>query len=263
MLAGLRGGQTPRSFGVTANRFKAYCEAHPVYGQKALPLLEVNVKAAQLRKGAHIRNKTHCINGHSFAEHGRVAMHKGWKTRQCRACELMRYRRGGLMAAPVLEQVKARIVAGSSISSFTKPGDGYLVKFSTLARYRRENPEFGRLVAEAISDRRLYPASMPVAAGTFRYEWDPRDLHAISAMLPEQFPGKCDVVQSIFLALIEGRLDRSQVEHHLRRFVRDYNRQHPTKYAKFGNSLLLSLDEVLFEDGTATRGDTVSKGLWD
>jgi hypothetical protein len=34
-------------------------------------------------------------------------------------------------------------------------------------------------------------------------------------------------------------------------------------FAKFGNSLLVSLDEVLFEGGTATRGDTVSKGLWD
>jgi hypothetical protein len=82
-------------------------------------------------------------------------------------------------------------------------------------------------------------------------------------MLPDHFPGKNEVVQSIFLALVEGRLDRSQVERHLRRFVREYNRQHPTKYAKFGNSLLLSLDEVLFEDGSATRGDNVSQGLWD
>jgi hypothetical protein len=38
---------------------------------------------------------------------------------------------------------------------------------------------------------------------------------------------------------------------------------YPWQYAKFGDALLLSLDEVMFEDGTATRGDTVSRGLWD
>jgi hypothetical protein len=38
---------------------------------------------------------------------------------------------------------------------------------------------------------------------------------------------------------------------------------YPTKYAKFGNSPLVSLDEVLFDDGNTTRGDTVSRGLWE
>ena len=82
-------------------------------------------------------------------------------------------------------------------------------------------------------------------------------------MLPDNFPGKNDVVQSIFLALFEGRLDRGQVERHLRRFVREYNRQHPTKFAKFGDSQLVSLDERLFEDGATTRGDMVTRSLWD
>jgi hypothetical protein len=44
--------------------------------------------------------------------------------------------------------------------------------------------------------------------------------------------------------------------------IADHNKRFPTKYAKFGNSPLVSLDEVLFEDGTTTRGDTVSRGLW-
>jgi hypothetical protein len=82
-------------------------------------------------------------------------------------------------------------------------------------------------------------------------------------MLPDSFPDKKDVLQSIFLALIEGQLDRSQVRKHLRQFVSGYRRQHPTKFAKFGNSLLVSLDEVLFDGGTTTRCDTVSRGLWD
>lgn len=35
------------------------------------------------------------------------------------------------------------------------------------------------------------------------------------------------------------------------------------KFRKFGDSSLVSLDEVLFDDGSTTRGDTVSRGLWD
>jgi hypothetical protein len=49
--------------------------------------------------------------------------------------------------------------------------------------------------------------------------------------------------------------------------IRDYvsaqDRMFPTKFAKFGDSPLVSLDEVLFDSGTATRGETVSRGLWD
>jgi hypothetical protein len=44
-------------------------------------------------------------------------------------------------------------------------------------------------------------------------------------------------------------------------YIAEQNRLYPTKYAKFGDSPLGSLDE--FDDGTATRGDTVSQGLWD
>jgi hypothetical protein len=37
----------------------------------------------------------------------------------------------------------------------------------------------------------------------------------------------------------------------------------PTNFAKFGDARLVSLDEVLFEGGTMTRGDNVSQSLWD
>lgn len=42
----------------------------------------------------------------------------------------------------------------------------------------------------------------------------------------------------------------------------EYNRQH-RKYARFGNSPLLSQDEALFDDGSGTRGDNVTRSLWD
>jgi len=75
----------------------------------------------------------------------------------------MRCHRGGVITPEVLQTVTSRIVAGSSSSSFTKAGTGgYLVKFSTLARYRRENPAFHRLVIESMQNRLYY--SRPPAA---------------------------------------------------------------------------------------------------
>ena len=151
MMTALREGKTLRKFAVKAPRLEAYFKIHPDYEREARPLIEANAKAAHLRKGAHLRDKTHCVNGHSFAEHGRVAMHKGWMTRQCRACEVMRYHRGGVIKPKILQKVKDRLKVKASLSSFTK-GPGYLVRPDTLARYRREHPDFNRSVMEVIKD---------------------------------------------------------------------------------------------------------------
>jgi hypothetical protein len=67
MMAALREGGTLRSFGVRPPRLEAYFKTNPEYAQEALPLIAANVQAAKLRKGARLRNKTHCANGHSYA----------------------------------------------------------------------------------------------------------------------------------------------------------------------------------------------------
>jgi hypothetical protein len=44
----------------------------------------------------------------------------------------------------------------------------------------------------------------------------------------------------------------------------DDSRLAPIAKEKLGfDARLVSLDEVMFEDGSMTRGDTVSRGLWD
>jgi hypothetical protein len=63
--------------------------------------------------------------------------------------------------------------------------------------------------------------------------------------------------------VFEKSLRREDVRARVKQFIAAHNRMYPTKYAKFGDSPLVSLDEVLFEDGSTTRGDTVSRGLWD
>jgi hypothetical protein len=104
---------------------------------------------------------------------------------------------------------------------------------------------------------------LAVAAGTFKYEWDPADLQLIRSMLPANFPDKDVVINEVIVSLLEGRLDRRQIGAKVHWYIKAQNRLFPTKYRKFGRGLLASLDEPLFEDGTGTRSDNVSRGFWD
>ena len=117
VLVGLHEGRTPRSFYVTAPQLNAYCETHPEFGREAIPLFKENAKAARLRKGSHNRSKTHCPNGHSYAEHGRVAIQTGWVTRACRICESKRSLVGGIMKPDVLVKIQSALKSGLTIGS--------------------------------------------------------------------------------------------------------------------------------------------------
>jgi hypothetical protein len=189
-MVALRDGTTPHIFGVNTKSLDLYFAARPEYARQARPLMEANAKAAYLRKGAHIREKTHCVNGHSFAEHGRVAMHKGWLTRQCRACELMRSRRGDKIRPEVLAKVTLALKSGLTVAAITKSGrPTRLVKHNALARYRRENPEFDRFVLDHSKDsirRGQLLWRQRLRNEATRQERN--DYHRIRSMLPVGFP---------------------------------------------------------------------------
>jgi hypothetical protein len=68
---------------------------------------------------------------------------------------------------------------------------------------------------------------------------------------------------AIFEDLLTGKLKRDDVRARIQTYIAAHNRMFPTKFAKFGDSPLVSLNDVMFEGGTATRGDAVSRGLRD
>jgi hypothetical protein len=70
-----------------------------------------------------------------------------------------------------------------------------------------------------------------------------------------------DIVQSIFVAMLEGSLRRDDVRYRVQEFVAVHNRdanKHGT--GKYG---LRSIDAPAFVDSSTTFGDTISRGLWD
>jgi hypothetical protein len=68
-------------------------------------------------------------------------------------------------------------------------------------------------------------------------------------------------VARLFEHLLMGALKREDVRARLKDYTAEFKKLFPTKYAKFGNSPLVSLDEVMFEDGSTTRGDIVQLAL--
>lgn len=272
MMTALRAGETPRKFAVKPWRFEAYLQAHPEYAVEAKPLIETNAAAAQLRKCAKKRALTHCKHGHPLSGANLYLRSNG--TRRCLTCQHRRERHGKPANEIQIKHVTAALNAGKTITEICwgripgKPPVNRLVGFRNLRAYRELNPKFDEFVLAATArsnsraqQRRHDPERARIA--TRRDEAN--DFYKILGMVPTRLPPhvRDDIAQTIILALLEGSLQRDQVRGRVQQFVRDQDRMFPTKFAKFGDSALLSLDEVMVDGGTATRGDTISRGLWD
>jgi hypothetical protein len=167
-----------------------------------------------------------------------------------------------------MEKVKQVIQSGLTIRDVTGTGPTRLIKHNTFARFRRVSPEFDQFVSVTAPGNRIRAMRLLIKRrATHRHSQAVRkeqnDYQTIMAMLPPSFPDKGDVVARIFEDLLTGALKREDVRARVKVYIAEHNRLFPTKYAKFGDSALLSLDAVLFEGGITTRGDTVSQGLWE
>lgn len=265
LMAELRAGKTLREIGVKAASLNLYFQSHCSFAQEARPLLATNAETARKRRGAHHRIKTHCKFGHPFAVHQRLNFDKGSIIRKCNMCHFLRYKEGGLVKPDVLKKVKAELERGATIGSLTTAGGPTrLLAHHALKRARREDPEFDRFVFERTKDniRRGQKLRWQRARNSIVRDQQ-NDYYKIRAMLPAAMPDRDDVVSAIFEDLLTGALRREDVRARIKSYVASHNRMFPTKYAKFGDSPLVSLDESLFDNGSGTRGDIVTRGLWD
>jgi hypothetical protein len=254
---------------VTPGRFKKHCELNPRWGRLANKLARANTIAAYALKSPKLYLRL-CKYGHPL-DSGRIYFRYGYECRRCLKCDQLRNARAGIIKPEDLAKATAALRNGSTVKQklrAVREQDGRrsrIINTAAFYRYRSENPDFNRIVRDAI-EKRIGPSINPVlavAAGTFKYEWDPTDHQLICGMLPPNFPDKDAVINEVIITLLEGRLHRSQIGAKIQWYIKAHYRLFPTKYAKFGDSPLDSLDEVMFEDGSITRGDTVSRGLWD
>jgi hypothetical protein len=224
-------------------------------------------------KGNALRVTTHCRAGLHAMTGENVFIDGTHGRRRCLACRRASTARLPMIAIEVVEKVKLALTRGASISQITqgKPVGGgkrssslVIASPKALKRYRIENPDFDRFVMAAMSDSLIVGQRLrhQRKANAAKRE-ETNDYFRVRALVPVGNPHRDDIVSRIFEALLSGSLKREDIGIRIKVYVTELSRLFPTNYAKFGNSPLVSLDEVMFEDGSATRGDTVSRGLWE
>ncbi|MCC8961709.1 hypothetical protein H8A95_05085 [Bradyrhizobium sp. Pear76] len=177
------------------------------------------------------------------------------------------------LQANELQVVKSMLLAKKSISEITgkrlrgKKRRLY-VSSNKLYSARKADPAFDSFVKEHIADSisralKLRWSLYRSHQATTKRREQANDYYAIRAMIPGHVTDVDEIVSRIFEDMLSGTLDRADVPKRVRLYVQERERLFPTKFRKFGDSLLVSLDEQVFDDGGATRGDMVSRGLWD
>ncbi|MCK1742228.1 hypothetical protein IVA80_15490 [Bradyrhizobium sp. 139] len=265
LMEGLRVGKTPRMFAITPARLEAYLQTHLDYAAEARPLIAANARAAQNRKGNGYRHRTHCKHGHSLADAIIHVQKRGnCVARYCRTCRSIRHKRPGVVTPESRAKVLDLLKRQTPLSHVYNGANGsYVMSYVTFTQLRRDDSEINSLAVAVIAgaQRRAQKLRWTRVRTQRRREQD-NDYYVIRAMLPANFPDRDDVVSAIFEDLLRGALKREDVRARVKSYVAAHNRLFPTKYAKFGDSPLVSLDEALYDDGSGTRGDTVSRGLW-
>ncbi len=171
-----------------------------------------------------------------------------------------------------LEKVKRMLMAGKPIAEITGKwlrGKKREITVNTVQFYnaRKADPELDMFVRAHIPRIRRLSGEQRWAVyrarkATAERREQANDYHAIATLVPANLPRdiRDDIVQSIFMALLEGSLRRDQVRGRIREFVASHNREaNRHGVGKFG---LVSLDAPIFADSSMTLKDTVQHGLW-
>jgi hypothetical protein len=247
-------------------KFKKHCAAYTVWGTEAQRLAKNNASPRRTL------TQEVCLKGLHPMKGDNLMSHKG--RRMCRACWRHHATHPPIHSIlPVLDLIKDDLRRGISfrqICGGIPSGGGKVdrslirVRPNVFYRYRKLNPEFDQFVRMALVDSRSRGQKIRFTrVRTSSVRDSNNEYYKIRDMIPEQNPHRDDIVARIFEDLLSGSLERGEVPGRVKVYIAELNKLYPTQYRKFGDSLLVSLDEVLFEDGTATRGDTVSRGLWD
>lgn len=197
--------------------------------------------------------------------------------RACLACRKFAAKNPPPMKPAMIALIKREVDRGISLSQLTfgRPTGGgaknaalKIVDPAVFYHHRRIDPHFDRYIVERIANNSSRGQRIRYARARARIQSDVRreeanDYQRILALFPASFPWREDAAQDVFVALADKSLKREDVRSRVKSYMAAESKMFPTKYAKFGNSQLLSLDEALFDDGSGTRGDNVVLGFWD
>lgn len=266
---------------VTPGRYKKHCELCPQWAVEAMRLAKANAKAADRLKSVNSfwrkRTQDLCLKGLHSMVGGNVRIDPSTGRRACLACRKIAAKNPPPMKPETIALIKRELDRGVSLSQLTfgRPTGGGAVNRSlkvvdpaVFYHHRRIDSAFDSYILERIANnssrgQRIRYARARARIQTAARREEANDYERILALFPANFPGRADAAQDVFVALLDKSLKREDVRARVKQFIAGHNRMFPTNFAKFGDSPLVSLDEAVFEDGSGTRGDYVSRGLWD
>jgi len=248
--------------------FYRYARDNPDWAANVKAMSKVN----GFRKNADVslrrsESQTHCANGHDLRMHGRLTIRpQGWRAVRCRECNRRKSLYGGVVTEDHIARFKAGLEAGLHLEDMTRDASSprYVTHYPAFKKARKLDASLN----EMFVDRNRYRINRTIGVvntfdnSTYFDRCDGGDYQRIKSLIPAYIDGCDDIVQDIFLALLEGRVDRGNIAAYVRDFLTEQRRLFPTKFAKFGKASLVSLDAAAFDGSRSTRGDNVSQGLW-
>lgn len=245
----------------SAERLRVHCAANPEWSAEARKVSTVNSgRKKSLNQPRAMATQVMCLKGMHPMSGDNVAFRaeRGW--RYCRECSRIAIRNVRLdVIKPVADKIASSLQRGQRLNATLKR---FGVGVKAYTRLRLIDANFDSTVRAALQNTtaRSQVRQTQIQIATARQQTN--DYHAIRSLIPENNPHRGDIVARIFEDLLLRSLKREDVPARVKVYIAEMNKLFPTKYRKFGDALLYSLDAPVYEDGSATQHDMVSEGLW-
>ncbi|MET4484363.1 hypothetical protein [Bradyrhizobium sp. F1.13.3] len=259
-------------------RLRLYRKSNPAWEAKFKPVITRN---SRLATAAGSRGyQTHCKYGHALTDDNvKVDSRNG--TRACITC------RRAFIGAPVTEEairtVECGLLTGMSFKQLTSPAAGRrsTLSFLQVRTLRLTRPDVNRRWAMAarnpgtvrsfssvhsIAPIRGLPVEIPsdfVRNDIPLYVPQDGDYEWLYSFTPRylQKSARDDIVGDLWIELSERRVSRTDIPACARRLIAAFNKENPMKaYGDIHSPL--PLDAPAYLDGTMSRVEIVSEGLW-
>jgi hypothetical protein len=244
--------------------FKAHCKADPEWGLEATELSEKNNKAALQRRHAGKRSQTHCKRGHPLVGDNLYIPPGDEIHRVCKACTRMRAENPPAPNAEQIIRVTEAIKSGQPATQFcgSKSPDR-VFGFNKLKLLRRIDADFEKLYNSRVFIVRRHAPRHDDGPPRSVLNPEANDYYQVASLVPRYLPPdiRDDVVQSIFLAILEGALQRDQVKDRVKDYIRAHYREaNRHGVGKYG---MVSLDAPLRADSDLRLIDRITHNNWD
>lgn len=217
-----------------------------------------------------------CRHGHALTPDN-VYTRPGGRVRECRSCQRLarkKHARSIEIGEKVMRRVMLALDEGLTLNRIAGLGGpagkryvgGKIVDLARLRLFCEAKPRLGKIIrAKAEANRVAIKVATnqgrhPTVASPSIIRATENIMDVIDAAVPRHLPKdhRDDVIQNVWLAVIEGRLKRSEIAARAREFVRAEYRLHHNRWGD------RSLDVPIWIDSATTLLDTLSteQALW-